>query len=80
MLGALVAAPLGMGPAGPIAAMFGTRAVLGTTAAPAVLITFATLPVPSVWRTRGDGSPAEPNQQPSGSQAAGEQGATATAR
>ncbi|GGP92190.1 hypothetical protein GCM10010140_22480 [Streptosporangium pseudovulgare] len=80
MLGAPVAAPPGMGPAGPAAAVFGTRAVLGATAAPAVLITFATLPVPSVRRIRGDGSPAEQNQRPSGSQTAREEGETATTR
>jgi MFS family permease len=51
-LGALVAAPLGMGLAGPAAVMFGTHAVLETSAILAVLITAATLLVPSVWRIR----------------------------
>ncbi|SDM19913.1 Predicted arabinose efflux permease, MFS family [Nonomuraea maritima] len=52
MLGALVAAPLGMGLAGPAAAFFGTRPVLIAGAATAVLITAVTLLVPAVWRIR----------------------------
>ncbi|TMR99614.1 MFS transporter [Nonomuraea basaltis] len=53
MLGSLVAAPLGMGLAGPAAALLGTRPVLAAGAATAVLITAATLLAPSVWRVRG---------------------------
>lgn len=54
MLGSLVAAPLGMGLAGPAAAVFGTRAVLVVCAAFTVLLTMATLLVPSVWRVHGE--------------------------
>lgn len=56
MLGALVAAPVGMGLAGPAASFFGTRPVLIACAAIAVLITAVTLPVPAVWRLRDDSS------------------------
>ncbi|MEV5893834.1 MFS transporter [Nonomuraea fuscirosea] len=56
MLGALVAAPVGMGLAGPAASFFGTRPVLLACAATAVLITAVTLLVPAVWRIRDDGS------------------------
>ncbi|MEV0232520.1 MFS transporter [Nonomuraea sp. NPDC050786] len=52
MLGALVAAPLGTGLAGPAAAWAGTRPVLVAGAAVAVLITAVTLLAPSVWRVR----------------------------
>jgi predicted MFS family arabinose efflux permease len=58
MLGSLVAAPLGMGLAGPAATVFGTRPVLVACAAITVLLTFAVLLVPSVWRLgSGDRTP-----------------------
>jgi hypothetical protein len=88
MLGALVAAPLGMGLAGPASATFGTPAVLLSGAAVAVLLTAVTLLVPAVWRIRGghhgddrdgadprDGeqpSPAEPPSRTSGMSASGQ--------
>ncbi len=53
MLGGLIAMPVGMGLAGPIAAALGTRAVLGTVAGIAVLVTVGTLVIPAVWRVRG---------------------------
>jgi MFS family permease len=53
MLGAMVATPIGMGLAGPIAASFGTYAVLGTATGIAVVATIGTLAVPAVWRIRG---------------------------
>ncbi|MFC7593287.1 MFS transporter [Nonomuraea antimicrobica] len=52
MLGSLVAAPLGMGLAGPVAAVFGPGPVLVGCAAFAVLSTLVTLLVPPVWRVR----------------------------
>lgn len=51
-VGALVAAPLGTGLAGPAAELLGTAPVLLGCAAVAVLLTVATLPVPAVWRVR----------------------------
>ncbi|MET8336382.1 MFS transporter [Streptosporangium canum] len=62
-LGSLVAAPLGMGLAGPAAALFGARAVLGAGAVLAVLITVATLLVPSVWRIQGSRAAAKPGEK-----------------
>jgi MFS family permease len=56
MLGGLVAAPLGMGLAGPVADMYGTGVVLGGSAGLVVVFTVATLLVPSVWRVRDDRS------------------------
>lgn len=53
MLGGLIAMPVGMGLAGPIAAALGTRAVLGTVAGIAVLVTVGTLVIPAVWRVHG---------------------------
>ncbi|MFB4277073.1 MFS transporter [Nonomuraea sp. MTCD27] len=53
MVGSLVAAPLGMGLAGPVAAALGTRPVLVGCAAFAILLTAAVLLVPAVWRVRG---------------------------
>ncbi|MFI6788795.1 MFS transporter [Nonomuraea sp. NPDC050383] len=52
MLGALVAAPVGMGLAGPLAAVAGAGTVLAVSAALGVLFTVATLLVPAVWRVR----------------------------
>ncbi|NUP64712.1 MAG: MFS transporter [Nonomuraea sp.] len=57
MLGALVAAPLGMALAGPAAAAYGAGPVLASSAALTVLFTLATLLVPSVWRVTGGTSP-----------------------
>lgn len=57
MLGALVASPLGMGLAGPVAAAHGAGPVLAWSAALVVLLTVATLLVPSVWRVNGGPSP-----------------------
>jgi predicted MFS family arabinose efflux permease len=54
-LGALVAAPLGMGLAGPAATAFGTSPVLAATAVVAVLISAVTLALPPVWRIRDAG-------------------------
>ncbi|WP_043628632.1 MFS transporter [Nonomuraea candida] len=62
-LGALAAAPLGMGLAGPAAEVFGSGAVLVGGALLAVLGTVAALLVPSVWRVKdgpGEGERAEP--------------------
>ncbi|WP_345563226.1 MFS transporter [Nonomuraea rosea] len=56
-LGALVAAPLGMGLAGPAATAFGTGSVLAATAVVAVLVSAVTLALPPVWRIR-DARPA----------------------
>ncbi|MBF8192893.1 MFS transporter, partial [Nonomuraea sp. K274] len=63
MLGALVAAPLGMGLAGPAAAAFGTPAVLLSCAVVAVLLTATTLLVPAVWRIRTEDTP-KPREGP----------------
>ncbi|MGR6915183.1 MFS transporter [[Actinomadura] parvosata] len=52
MLGSLVAAPLGMGLAGPAASTFGSGPVLVVCAAFTLLLTLATLSVPAVWRIR----------------------------
>jgi MFS family permease len=60
MLGGLIAAPVGAGLAGPVAAALGTRAVLGGIALIAVLITVATLAIPAVWGIRS--TPAEPSE------------------
>lgn len=64
MLGSLVAAPLGMALAGPAAAAFGTRPVLLVCAAFTVLLTLATLLVPSVWHLRDDHRPTTPATDP----------------
>ncbi|GAA2876698.1 MFS family permease [Nonomuraea rubra] len=58
LLGSLVAAPLGMALAGPAAAAFGSRPVLVVCAVFTVLLSVATLSVPSVWRIRADPRPA----------------------
>ncbi|MFC4149557.1 MFS transporter [Micromonospora mangrovi] len=50
MLGALVAVPFGTGLAGPVAAAWGTRTVLGAVALLAVLVTVGTLALPATWR------------------------------
>ena len=55
MLGGLVAAPVGMVLAGPIAAALGTRSVLSVVAGVAVLVTVATLLIPAVWRVHRAG-------------------------
>jgi hypothetical protein len=64
MLGALVAAPLGMGLAGPAAAALGTGPVLGASATVAVLIAVVTLMAPPVWRVRDDAFPATTPDDP----------------
>ncbi|GIH80063.1 MFS transporter [Planobispora longispora] len=64
MLGALVAAPIGMGLAGPAAAAFGTRTVLTASAVLATLTTLAALPVPAVWRIRGSRCAPDSGDQP----------------
>ncbi|MEV4112235.1 MFS transporter [Nonomuraea sp. NPDC049695] len=56
MLGALVAAPIGTGLAGPAAAWSGTGPVLVAGAVTAVLVTALTLLAPSVWRIRAESS------------------------
>ncbi|MGW3348039.1 MFS transporter [Nonomuraea rubra] len=58
LLGSLVAAPLGMALAGPAAAAFGSRPVLVVCAVFTVLLSVATLSVPSVWHIRADPRPA----------------------
>ncbi|HEX6970402.1 MAG TPA: MFS transporter [Micromonosporaceae bacterium] len=63
MLGGLVAAPIGMGLAGPIAAALGTHVVLGGVAVIAVLVTIGTLAVPATWRIRRPAGP-EPASVP----------------
>ncbi|QFY12246.1 MFS transporter [Nonomuraea phyllanthi] len=57
MLGALVAAPIGMGLAGPAAGWLGTRPVLVLGVVVAVLVTAGTLLVPAVWRIRAGTDP-----------------------
>ncbi|MFC4008081.1 MFS transporter [Nonomuraea purpurea] len=52
MLGTLVATPLGMGLAGPAAALFGPGPVLTVSAVTAVLMTAITLLLPPIWRIR----------------------------
>ncbi|SEG93215.1 hypothetical protein SAMN05444920_10863 [Nonomuraea solani] len=52
MLGSLVAAPLGMGLAGPAATAFGTRPLLLACAGFALALTAATLLIPAVWRIK----------------------------
>ncbi|MGW0202598.1 MFS transporter [Nonomuraea sp. NPDC003201] len=54
MLGALVAAPVGMGLAGPAAALLGSGPVLGACAVAAVLVTAVSLFAPPVWRVRDE--------------------------
>ncbi|WP_344578866.1 MFS transporter [Nonomuraea roseoviolacea] len=54
MLGALVAAPLGMAMSGPLAAAWGGDTVLALSAGLDVVFTVATLLVPAVWRVRDD--------------------------
>jgi hypothetical protein len=61
MLGALVAAPIGIGLAGPVAAALGTRTVLGAVAVIALLITIATLAIPAVWHAGSAPTSAEPD-------------------
>ncbi|MEV1175584.1 hypothetical protein AB0J09_45065, partial [Nonomuraea sp. NPDC049784] len=75
-LGALVAAPLGMAVAGPAAQTFGSGTVLAASAVMAILITVATLLVPSVWQIRdspredAQPRPAEPSQVDAGGRSA----------
>ncbi|MFI7129658.1 MFS transporter [Nonomuraea sp. NPDC050153] len=54
LLGALVAAPVGMGLAGPAAELSGSGPVLGVGAVMAVLLTVVTLCAPAVWRIRDE--------------------------
>ena len=50
MLGGLLAVPIGMALAGPVADALGTRAVLDGVAVIAVLVTVGTLAIPATWR------------------------------
>jgi MFS family permease len=75
-LGALVAAPLGMAVAGPAAQTFGSGTVLAASAVMAIVITVATLLVPSVWQIRdspredAQPRPAEPSPADAGGRSA----------
>ncbi|NUW43404.1 MFS transporter [Nonomuraea rhodomycinica] len=62
MLGALVAAPLGMGMSGPLAAAWGADTVLALSAGLLVVFTLATLLVPAVWKVRDDLSDEVPGE------------------